>query len=276
MSLVSIGEFARLSRLSPKALRRYDELGVLVPAYVDADSGYRWYADTQLDQARLVASLRRIGVPLAQIREILALEPVPAAERIRAHWAGTEAEHAAQRELVGHLVDRLNGRKSAMYDITVRDVPARTLLGAIRRVHQDELLPASRELFIHRLRRGGVPRLEGIAGAPFIIYHGQVSGDSDGPVEWCWPVPGDRADEIAAGFPDLTLREEPAHREAVVRQETPGRWSSATQAENAIEALAAWASERHLLPSGSVRLVLVPDPANAGAGPDNEFAVPLR
>src|SRR5258707_840229 len=106
MSMVSIGEFSRLSRLSPKALRRYDELGLLVPARVDADTGYRWYAVTQLDQARLVASLRRAGVPLAQIRDMLALDPASAAEEIRAYWAQAEAEHAAQRVLVGRLVDR--------------------------------------------------------------------------------------------------------------------------------------------------------------------------
>jgi DNA-binding transcriptional MerR regulator len=66
MSLVSIGEFARLSRLSPEALRLYDELGLLLPAHIDPDTGNRWYAATQLDQARLVASLRRTGVPLEE------------------------------------------------------------------------------------------------------------------------------------------------------------------------------------------------------------------
>src|SRR4051794_24786591 len=53
MDMVSIGEFSRLSRLSAKALRLYDELGLLVPAHVDAETGYRWYAITQLDHARL-------------------------------------------------------------------------------------------------------------------------------------------------------------------------------------------------------------------------------
>ena len=48
---MSIGEFARLSRLSAKALRLYDELGLLPPAQVDLDSGYRWYAAGQLDNA---------------------------------------------------------------------------------------------------------------------------------------------------------------------------------------------------------------------------------
>ncbi len=63
MGLVSIGEFSQLSRLSPKALRLYDELGLLVPDHVDAATGYRWYADTQLDQARVVALLRRAPAP---------------------------------------------------------------------------------------------------------------------------------------------------------------------------------------------------------------------
>jgi hypothetical protein len=142
-------------------------------------------------------------------------------------------------------------------------------------VHQDELESRTRELFIHRLRRGGVPRLEGIAGAPFAIYHGEVSGDSDGPVDWCWPVPDDRAAEIAAGFPDLTLRTEAAHQEAFVRQETPGRWAAGSQVEVAVGALFAWAAEQKRHPSGGVRGVLVPAAGTQGTGPYVEFALSL-
>lgn len=118
MSPLGIGEFARRSRLSAKALRRYAELGLLVPARVDPDTGYRWYAPDQLGQARLVALLRRIDVPLARIKHILALAPAEAADEVRAYWAAADAEHAARRELVGHLVDRLHGRKSAMSEAT--------------------------------------------------------------------------------------------------------------------------------------------------------------
>ncbi|MBO0882596.1 MAG: MerR family transcriptional regulator [Mycobacterium sp.] len=83
--LVSIGEFARLSRLSPKALRRYDELGLLPPARVDERSGYHWYAPDQLERARWVALLRQIGVPLAQIKVIVGLDAVAAAEQVSAY-----------------------------------------------------------------------------------------------------------------------------------------------------------------------------------------------
>jgi DNA-binding transcriptional MerR regulator len=87
MGLVTIGEFARLSRLSPKALRLYDQLDVLAPAQVDGASGYRWYETGQLERAGLVAALRQIGVPLAQVRELLELDPAKAADQVVAFWS---------------------------------------------------------------------------------------------------------------------------------------------------------------------------------------------
>ncbi len=68
----SIGELARDSGLSVSALRFYDGAGVLVPAWVDPVSGYRWYDAGQLGESRLLARLRRAGMPLADIRLVLA------------------------------------------------------------------------------------------------------------------------------------------------------------------------------------------------------------
>lgn len=68
----SIGEMARDSGLSVSALRFYDGAGVLAPARVDPVSGYRWYGPEQLDEARLLARLRRTGMPLADVRLVLA------------------------------------------------------------------------------------------------------------------------------------------------------------------------------------------------------------
>ncbi|MFE2326477.1 MerR family transcriptional regulator [Streptomyces sp. NPDC059385] len=68
----SIGEMARDSGLGVSALRFYDRAGVLVPAWVDPVSGYRWYGTEQLEEARLLTRLRRAGMPLADIRLVLA------------------------------------------------------------------------------------------------------------------------------------------------------------------------------------------------------------
>jgi DNA polymerase-3 subunit beta len=75
----TIGRMARESGLSVSALRFYDGAGVLTPATVDPDSGYRYYGPEQVVVARLVASLRRVGMPLAGIREVLAHRHDPAA-----------------------------------------------------------------------------------------------------------------------------------------------------------------------------------------------------
>jgi DNA-binding transcriptional MerR regulator len=95
MDLASIGDFARMSRLSPKALRLYDELGLLPPERVDPDSSYRWYSIEQLEQARLISALRAIGVPLARVNVLLRLSPDDAAAEVRAYWVDAEAEHEA-------------------------------------------------------------------------------------------------------------------------------------------------------------------------------------
>jgi DNA polymerase-3 subunit beta len=78
-SLRTIGRLARESGLSVSALRFYDGAGVLVPVSVDPGSGYRYYGPDQVVAARLVASLRRVGMPLAGIREVLARRHDPAA-----------------------------------------------------------------------------------------------------------------------------------------------------------------------------------------------------
>jgi serine/threonine protein phosphatase PrpC len=152
MELLTIGAFARASRLSPKALRLYDELGLLPPARVDPVNGYRLYAPAQLERARLVAWLRRIGMPLARIRDVCALEPPRAAEAVRGYWAQAEAEVAARRELVSFLIDHLTWKDTAM--TTAHDTPMRLRYaalsdtGRVRESNQDTVYAGSRLLAV--------------------------------------------------------------------------------------------------------------------------------
>ncbi|GAU68698.1 regulatory protein [Streptomyces sp. NBRC 110611] len=140
--LLTIGAFARASRLSPKALRLYDELGLLPPAHVDPVNGYRHYAPAQLERARLVAWLRRLGMPLARIREVCELTPFAAAEAVAAYWAQVEADTAARRDLAAFLVDQLQ-RKDEENAMTATPAPltlhyaARTDRGLVRPANQD-------------------------------------------------------------------------------------------------------------------------------------------
>lgn len=91
MELLTIGAFARQARLSPKALRLYDGLGLLSPAAVDAESGYRYYHPAQLDRARLVSQLRKVGMPLARIGEVIDLPGWPGSPRTTATSSNSSA-----------------------------------------------------------------------------------------------------------------------------------------------------------------------------------------
>src|SRR5579875_3846980 len=104
------GAFARASGLSRKALRLYDELGLLRPARTDPGSGYRLYDPAQLEVARLVAWLRRLGMPLARIRAVSTLPPDLAAAELATYWDRVEVETAARRELAAFLIGYLSGQ----------------------------------------------------------------------------------------------------------------------------------------------------------------------
>lgn len=240
MDEIGIGEFAHRSRLSVKALRLYDELGVLVPARVDGSSGYRYYEVGQLEAARLVAMLRQIDVPLASVKELVHCEPGEAAERVAAYWREAETAHSSRRELADYIVSFLNGKRSMlMYEVATREMPQRSLLCVKRNVDEQGAWAMGKE-FVALLRERSLPKLDGREGASFCIYWGQVSADSDGPIEWCRPVPSAAAKALAASCPELTLRTEPAHREAFVALalDTGG---SATNWQLASEALQTWA-----------------------------------
>jgi protein phosphatase len=135
VELVTIGAFARAVRLSPKALRLYDELGLLAPARVDPLSGYRLYSPDQVERARLVAWLRRLGMPLARIRGACELAPEDAAAEVRAFWAQVEADTAARRRLASSLVEQLTG-KDTTTALALR-YAVRTDQGLVRDSNQD-------------------------------------------------------------------------------------------------------------------------------------------
>ena len=254
MEEISIGEFARRSRLSLKALRLYDERGVLVPSRVDQASGYRYYDPAQLEEARLVVMLRQLQLPLAAVKELLARDPADAAERIAEHWRDAEAAHDARRGLADHLVSRLSGKKSVMYEVATREIPGRSLLCLKRNVEEQEMWAFGKE-FVGILRERPLPKIEGREGAMLCIWWGLVNADGDGPIEWCVPVPAGQAESLAPHYPELTLRTEPAHLEAFVA--LPDEGDAVAHWQLATASLEAWAEEPRPEHEGE-RLALTP------------------
>ncbi|HEY0697826.1 MAG TPA: MerR family transcriptional regulator [Micromonospora sp.] len=157
MALLTIGAFARAARLSPKALRLYAELGLLRPAAVDPDNGYRFYDPAQLERARLVARLRRIGMPVARIRTVCDLPSDRAAAEVAAYWEQVRVDNARRAQLAAFLVDQLRGRGSVMSDTHV-DLglrhAARTDPGPVRTSNEDTAYAGSRLLAVADGTRG--------------------------------------------------------------------------------------------------------------------------
>ena len=164
-----------------------------------------------------------------------------------------------------------------MYDVATRKIGDRSLLCLKRHVDGVAGAWALGKECIGIFRDRPLALMDGIAGASFCIYHGEVNEDSDGPIEWCRPVPGDQAEAIAGDYPELTLRTEPAHEEAFVHL-GPGGQTSAAQWQLVSESLFAWNVEHRRSPSDlGVRITFLVGPGvTAGTGPDCDFAVPIR
>lgn len=82
---LTIGVFARASGLTPSALRFYDDCGLLVPASIDAKSGYRYYTRAQSNRANIIRQLRDIGMPLDRVSAALDGDGSAAVEIVDLH-----------------------------------------------------------------------------------------------------------------------------------------------------------------------------------------------
>jgi DNA-binding transcriptional MerR regulator len=260
--LLTSGEFARRSRLSPKALRLYEQQGLLVPDEVDALNRYRRYRAGRLADARLIVWLRRLDMPLADVARVLG---APAGERaalLDAYWAEVEARHASQRYLVGHVRDLVSGHKGGFTmnaTVHTRDIPEQLVLTEQRHVTPEDL-PAWIGAAMGRLIGAAAPA-GGVAAPPFVVYHGEVDHDSDGPVEVCVPVDPARAAGLTA-----PTRTEPAHREAYVR--ITKAQVAFPQILSAFETVSRWVGDQGLPCGDSPREVYFAD--WDACGPDDE------
>ncbi|MEV6597169.1 MerR family transcriptional regulator [Actinoplanes sp. NPDC051346] len=128
--MYGIGEVARASGLGVSALRFYDRAGVLTPAEVDPATGYRRYSGEQILAARLVAGLRRVGMPVADIARAVA-EPHrgPAVrELLDEHLRRLEDGLADARRELSRLHRLLDLEESTLTRITL---PAAALVAAL-------------------------------------------------------------------------------------------------------------------------------------------------
>ncbi|MEU8078902.1 MerR family transcriptional regulator [Catellatospora citrea] len=137
---LTIGEFATLTHLSVRTLRRYHEAGLLEPATVDPATGYRYYTAAQIPPAQVIHRLRELDLPLAEVKSILATDdPRRRADLIAGHLRRLEAALDRTRAAVVSLRQLLRPEPDEL-DVRLRSVPGHTVAAISAQVATDELL----------------------------------------------------------------------------------------------------------------------------------------
>lgn len=138
--MLKIGIFSKLSRVSIRMLRYYDDQGLLAPVQIDPFTGYRYYSEDQITIAERIASLRRMGFSLAEVRELLSRADSreaweEALERQRKVLQEQEREVRSRLLLLETTLDRLRKDEKPMeYPVTIKELPSRYVASVRRRI----------------------------------------------------------------------------------------------------------------------------------------------
>jgi DNA-binding transcriptional MerR regulator len=182
--MLTIGRFADATGLTAKALRHYDEIGLLVPARVDADNGYRYYDTDQIEDAVTIRRLRALELPLDEIRDLLESGGDTLRDRLAAHGYRVAEEVRDKHSLLIELNALVEGGGGEVA-VRICDVPELRLAATIRhlRLVDPEGVAEMLRLAWDRLAGRGIEPV----GPPIALFRG---GDDDGThlVEAGFPV----------------------------------------------------------------------------------------
>jgi DNA-binding transcriptional MerR regulator len=193
---LTIGRFSRLSGLSVKALRHYDDIGLLEPARVDDASGYRYYALEQARDAEAIRRLRGLDVPLDQIRDLLRADDATLREQLAVHRARLEGKAVETRRILDELDRLIDGKEKLVpgadevrmhFEIKIAQTPERRV-GLVRnRVRMDDMqkvVPQEIDRAAHAvgMQHTGPPFLR----CPFPDHEGFIDTETG------WPIADDQ------------------------------------------------------------------------------------
>jgi DNA-binding transcriptional MerR regulator len=186
-TLLTIGEFSRLTHVSVKALRHYHDVGLLAPAEIDRNSGYRFYAAAQAPTAQLIRRFRDMDMPLDRIKAVLAAPDPEARDRvIVAHLRSMERQLEQTQSTVASLRALLEGGGPAP-SVELQALVTSPALMVTERVGWDDTESWLREAFRDLRRRlvdlGAVP-----SGSEGALYGGEFFESHLGEVTAFLPV----------------------------------------------------------------------------------------
>jgi DNA-binding transcriptional MerR regulator len=191
-ALLTIGEFARMTHLSVKALRHYDDVGLLSPAEVDGSSGYRRYATGQVPLAHVIRRFRDLDMPLEEIRIVLNASDVAARDQvIVAHLERMQETLERTQASVASLRALLDGNWPTL-PVEYRSVPALRAVAIRAIVAWDDTEPWLNDAFAELDRAVGM-RSGARSGPDSALYSAEFFEAHAGEVTAFVPVKGEIA-----------------------------------------------------------------------------------
>jgi DNA-binding transcriptional MerR regulator len=188
--MIRIGDFSKLSHVTVKALRLYDEMGLLKPVLVDTFTSYRYYEFSQLTRLYRILALKDLGLSLEEIGSVL--ENEVSVEHLRGMLALRQAEirqrmreDEVRLERVANWLEHLKEEKPmsvhAVVLKTVESFKVASMRGIVPQPPDQNILWDEVIAFMERHKAR-------MAGAPFAIYHDPDFREKDWDIEVCQPV----------------------------------------------------------------------------------------
>ncbi len=269
---ISIGMFSLVTHLSPKALRLYDEKGLLVPAERDICTGYRYYTYAQIERAVRIKNLLWLGFSLDEAANLLCARERGDAGRVRSLFAkrlaATEREirrlHAVQEVL--QQQDPLSGGfRMSITEPEIKEIPAlRVLSRRERGVYQEAIPRLIGELCAFLDAGNGQQSAARVAGPIMFICHDEEYRETDADIEIAVPIAG----RVTVDSPAIEVRTLPAARVVSVLHTGPYPGVGA-----AYEKIFAYLGSHGLAPAGPTRELYFNDPAEV---PETELLTEVQ
>ena len=188
MKLLSIGQFASLVGLSVSALRFYADSGILSPAQIDQDNGYRYYTPEQIPLGQRVAHLRALDLPLNELNDLLSGSPEQATAILERHERRLIKQFQRKRELLLEVGELLNGRRVLpSVSVRYRCWKAQHVLSLTMNAEAESFDTHYRQS-VWTLREHAQTTGVQVQGMDFGLYHGQDYFSGPLQTEVCLPV----------------------------------------------------------------------------------------
>lgn len=253
--MIRIGDFSKISRISVKTLRYYDEMGLLKPVEVDAFTGYRLYEYSQLSRLNRILALKDLGFSLEEIGRLL--DDSLSAEQIRGmlKLRETEARQRVQEE--AERLKRVEARLRQIeqenimskYDVVIKSVDAMKVASV-----RDVVPTPPEQGRLWNELEGYLAMNHVRASAPCLsLYHDDEYKERDWDIEVCEPITADMTESAR-----VKVRELPA----VKTMACTIHHGPFTALNEAYDALMKWISENGYEVIGSAREVYIREAKN--------------